>query len=296
MKIRLLKNWKEKIPGGLSVGKTPADFNADDIAKGISVEMEHTDDVKIATEIAMDHLSEDPKYYDKLKKIEKGANKVKLKLRKKMEESDCIDETCGDMEDKPQQEPPADFTGEPDYEGQMAKNQMIKVHDYSGELLDIMSDEMQLPAWVQAKVTKIADYIGAVKHFIEGELAMDSREEMLETYIFEGSCDDGDTHIMEMFYEECGCGYMKSEQLEEAEYRGRKVTLNKPTRGDVKKFKVFVKDPKTGNVKKVNFGDPNMRIKKSNPKRRKSFRARHNCKNPGPKTKARYWSCRKWEE
>jgi hypothetical protein len=82
--------------------------------------------------------------------------------------------------------------------------------------------------------------------------------------------------------------------LEEAEYRGRKVTLNKPTRGDVKKFKVYVKDPKTGNVKKVNFGDPNMRIKKSNPARRKSFRARHNCDNPGPKTKARYWSCKKW--
>ena len=80
----------------------------------------------------------------------------------------------------------------------------------------------------------------------------------------------------------------------EAEYQGRKVTLNKPTQGDVKKFKVYVKDPKTGNVKKVNFGDPNMRIKKSNPKRRKSFRARHNCDNPGPKTKARYWSCRKW--
>ena len=80
----------------------------------------------------------------------------------------------------------------------------------------------------------------------------------------------------------------------EAEYQGRKVTLNKPTRGDVKKFKVYMKDPKTGNVKKVNFGDPNMKIKKSNPKRRKSFRARHNCDNPGPKTKARYWSCRKW--
>lgn len=84
------------------------------------------------------------------------------------------------------------------------------------------------------------------------------------------------------------------ETLEEAEYRGRKVRLGKPMRGDVKKFKVFVKDPKTGNVKKVNFGDPNMRIKKSNPARRRSFRARHNCDNPGPRTKARYWSCRKW--
>ena len=82
--------------------------------------------------------------------------------------------------------------------------------------------------------------------------------------------------------------------LAEAKYKGRTVKLNKPMRGDVKKFKVFVRDPSTGNIKKVNFGDPNMRIKKSNPARRKSFRARHNCANPGPKTKARYWSCRKW--
>lgn len=82
--------------------------------------------------------------------------------------------------------------------------------------------------------------------------------------------------------------------VSEAEYQGRSVPLGKPMRGDVKKFKVYVKDPSTGNVKKVNFGDKTMRIKKSNPKRRKSFRARHNCANPGPRTKARYWSCRKW--
>ena len=83
------------------------------------------------------------------------------------------------------------------------------------------------------------------------------------------------------------------ETLTEAEYQGRKVQLNKPMRGDVKKFKVYVKNEK-GNVVKVNFGDPDMKIRKSNPKARKSFRARHNCDNPGPKTKARYWSCRKW--
>lgn len=87
---------------------------------------------------------------------------------------------------------------------------------------------------------------------------------------------------------------VKDQVVEEAIYKGRRVKLNKPMRGDAKKFKVYVKDPKTGNIKKVNFGDPNMRIKKSNPKRRKSFRARHKCSNPGPKTKARYWSCRKW--
>jgi hypothetical protein len=85
-----------------------------------------------------------------------------------------------------------------------------------------------------------------------------------------------------------------SMSLLEAEYQGRSVKLGKPMQGDVKKFKVYVRNPKTGKTVKVNFGDPNMRIKKSNPARRKSFRARHNCANPGPRTKARYWSCRKW--
>jgi hypothetical protein len=80
----------------------------------------------------------------------------------------------------------------------------------------------------------------------------------------------------------------------EAMYHGRNVPLGKPMHGDVKKSKVYVKDPKTGNIKKVNFGDKKMRIKKSSPAHRKSFRARHHCENPGPRTKARYWSCRAW--
>lgn len=79
----------------------------------------------------------------------------------------------------------------------------------------------------------------------------------------------------------------------EAKYQGREVPLGKKMKGDVKKSKVYVRGPK-GNVVKVNFGDPNMTIKKSNPARRKSFRARHNCANPGPRWKARYWSCRSW--
>ena len=82
-------------------------------------------------------------------------------------------------------------------------------------------------------------------------------------------------------------------EMDEAKYRGREVPLGKPMKGDVKKSKVYVKGPK-GNVVKVNFGDPNMRIKKSSPKHRKSFRARHHCDNPGPRWKARYWSCRAW--
>ena len=87
--------------------------------------------------------------------------------------------------------------------------------------------------------------------------------------------------------------------LIEAEYQGRKVKLGKPMQGDSKKFKVYVKNDK-GNVVKVNFGQGGdakggtMRIRKSNPEARKSFRARHNCDNPGPRHKARYWSCKKW--
>lgn len=87
--------------------------------------------------------------------------------------------------------------------------------------------------------------------------------------------------------------YLQTEKINEAEYQGRSVPLGKPMAGDVKKSKVYVKGPK-GNVVKVNFGDKTMKIKKSNPNRRKSFRARHNCDNPGPRWKARYWSCRAW--
>ena len=90
-----------------------------------------------------------------------------------------------------------------------------------------------------------------------------------------------------------------NEPITEGEYQGRKVKLNKPMQGDVKKFKVYVNSGKknadgTIKVKKVEFGQKGVKIKKSNPERRSSFRARHNCDNPGPKTKARYWSCKKW--
>ena len=97
--------------------------------------------------------------------------------------------------------------------------------------------------------------------------------------------------------------------LDEAKFKGKTVDLNKPTRGDSKKFKVYVNSGKKNadgsiKVKKVNFGhggssakkagQKTMSIRKSNPKARKAFRARHNCDNPGPKTMARYWSCKKW--
>ena len=90
--------------------------------------------------------------------------------------------------------------------------------------------------------------------------------------------------------------YYKSEKTVTASDKNKGKKLNKPFRtpGGPKKFSVYVKNDK-GNIIKVNFGDPGLSIKRSDPGRRKNFRARHNCDNPGPKTKARYWSCRNWE-
>lgn len=87
------------------------------------------------------------------------------------------------------------------------------------------------------------------------------------------------------------------QSIVEAEYDGRDVELDKPFRtpNETKKFAVYVKNDK-GNIVKVRFGDPDMEIKRDDPERRKSFRARHNCDDPGPKWKARYWSCYQWRK
>jgi hypothetical protein len=83
------------------------------------------------------------------------------------------------------------------------------------------------------------------------------------------------------------------EELTEADYHGKDVELNKPKRGGSKKYYVYVKDPKTGNVKKINFGDTTgLTAKINNPKARKSFVARHKCDQANDKTTANYWSCR----
>ena len=115
----------------------------------------------------------------------------------------------------------------------------------------------------------------------------DIKKKLKESQEKEEYCDACDRVVSK-----CVCDDHEHE-VNEAEYRGRKVPLGKPMAGDVKKSKVYVRKP-NGNIVKVNFGDKTMKIKKSNPKRRKSFRARHNCANPGPRWKARYWSCRAW--
>jgi hypothetical protein len=136
---------------------------------------------------------------------------------------------------------------------------------------------------------------GAMKHEMMKNAERMSLEQFKDQY--------GDEDWIEEFWRATNDEPEQS-KTDEAKYQGREVQLNKPMKGDVKKSKVYVRDPATGNIKKVNFGhggktakrlgQKTMKIKKSNPARRKSFRARHNCANPGPKTKARYWSCRAW--
>jgi hypothetical protein len=134
--------------------------------------------------------------------------------------------------------------------------------------------------------------MSTVKHLAKLALQKQQAKKKLK----EESCDDCYEEIIEDF-EVGGEEYLDEgieEIYEEIEYQGRKVTLNKPFAGDGKKKRyVYVKNEK-GNVVKVGFGDPNMEIRRDDPERRSNFRARHNCDNPGPKWKARYWSCKYW--
>ena len=147
------------------------------------------------------------------------------------------------------------------------------------------------------------------KESVEEDNIKINKKEMDKLHKGEKVSKNGDEieYVVENYYDyQDFTSYMKENysgleegKLEEAEYQGRKVKLGKPMQGDAKKFKVYVKNPK-GNVVKVNFGQGGdakggtMRIRKSNPKERANFRARHNCDSPGPRHKARYWSCRKW--
>jgi hypothetical protein len=167
-------------------------------------------------------------------------------------------DNCVKMEDHGPENPDASYNvGEYDREGDMAKDQLRTVNDAAKELYSIIQADENLPEWVQAKITKAMDYLDTARDYMKANK------------------------------------YAEDIDMDEAKYRGKEVPLGKKLPGDVKKSKVYVRKP-NGNIVKVNFGDKKMRIKKSNPARRRSFRARHNCKNPGPRWKARYWSCRSW--
>jgi hypothetical protein len=152
------------------------------------------------------------------------------------------------------------------------------------------ADEKQLDKDIQSIFSQIQQIIQQ-KRSIKEEIGNDTYDDYDELDVEDDDEEDFLNYLKgyktELKEANCNCVY-------EAEYQGREVKLGKPMQGDVKKFKVYVKNPKTGKVIKVNFGQKGMVIKKDNPAARKSFRARMNCDSPGPRTKANYWSCRKW--
>ena len=167
-------------------------------------------------------------------------------------------DNCVKMEDHGPEDPDAEYNkGEYDREGDMAKDDLRTIADAAQELYSILDADENLPEWVQLKIIKAVDYLDTARDYMKANK------------------------------------YAENIDIDEAKYQGKEVPLGKKLPGDVKKSKVYVRKP-NGKIVKVNFGDKKMRIKKSNPARRRSFRARHNCKNPGPRWKARYWSCRSW--
>ena len=150
-------------------------------------------------------------------------------------------------------------------------------------LITKLQGKGDLEPWVQSLITKAEDYISTVSDY--GEVDEYDVETLEETKDF--------INFMKEYSQMLNLHKEDVNNINEAEYQGRKVELGKIMQGDVKKFKVYVNNDK-GNVVKVNFGQKGMVIKKDNPEARKSFRARMNCDSPGPRWKARYWSCRKW--
>jgi len=150
-------------------------------------------------------------------------------------------------------------------------------------LITKLQGKGDLEPWVQSLITKAEDYISTVSDY--GEVDEYDVETLEETKDF--------INFMKEYSQMLNLHKEDVNNINEAEYQGRKVELGKIMQGDVKKFKVYVNNDK-GNVVKVNFGQKGMTIKKDNPEARKSFRARMNCDSPGPRWKARYWSCRKW--
>ena len=184
-----------------------------------------------------------------------------MKLKQSLHECNCGCEKC----QTPQKT-----------EGAHYKTKLKKIIENSYLIHKIISDFSELPAWIQDKIT-IADHnMEAIIDYLETEMEMNySWEEVQQNPKFIEMADMNLDGI-----------------LEEAEYRGRNVNLGKPfrTSGGPKKFSVYVKN-KSGNIVKVNFGDPNMRIKNADPKRAKSFRARHKCDQKKDRTTPGYWSC-----
>jgi len=221
-------------------------------------------------------------------------------------------DNCVKMEDHGPENPDAPVNhGEYDREGDMAKDDLRTIDDAAEELYSILQADENLPEWVQSKITKAVDYIDTARDYMKAQKYEEGVEEGsgpkekqktpyrdINSPEYRAAADKQKQQMAKDKAAEPGKKMLTKQgvaedDVDEAKYQGREVPLGKKMAGDVKKSKVYVRKP-NGNIVKVNFGDKKMRIKKSNPARRKSFRARHNCANPGPRHKARYWSCRSW--
>lgn len=223
--------------------------------------------------------------------------------------------------DKDRPDPEAWKKAQSDGGDEMALEQIQKMHDQLMEIvtkLKVMQLSVEFQDWTKDMISKAEIYIQNVYDFVkyyepgkyEDEYTGDDEEEIEEPSETETEEPEMETEEGSYEYQDPKTGevytyrrkgyYEKDGRVlmymgEGSEYQGRKVTLNKPfrTSNGPKKFAVYVKN-ESGNVVIVRFGDPNMTIKKNIPERRKSFRARHNCDNPGPKWKSRYWACKSW--
>jgi len=221
-------------------------------------------------------------------------------------------DNCVKMEDHGPENPDAPVNhGEYDREGDMAKDDLRTIDDAAEELYSILQADENLPEWVQGKITKAVDYLDTARDYMKAQKYEEGVEEGsgpkekqktpyrdINSPEYRAAADKQKQQMAKDKAAEPGKKMLTKQgvaedDVDEAKYQGREVPLGKKMAGDVKKSKVYVRKP-NGNIVKVNFGDKKMRIKKSNPARRKSFRARHNCANPGPRHKARYWSCRSW--
>lgn len=172
-------------------------------------------------------------------------------------------------------------------EAGMFKNDLQTIQRVSEHLEKAILDNENLPEWCQAKIAQAKGMVVSVMDY------MISQHENGKIDTVDEAANPAQQAAIAIAMKEKGQKPKNEGEMDEAKYQGREVPLGKPMAGDVKKSKVYVRKP-NGKVVKVNFGDKKMRIKKSNPGRRKNFRARHNCENPGPRWKARYWSCRAW--
>lgn len=206
---------------------------------------------------------------DEMKPCWKGYKQVGMKEKGGKEVPNCV----------PVNE---NYEGEEGSMNYMFWQNLKTIRHAAGEMLEMNQDQIDElcangHAWAVDHISTSADDMEEVYHFFEANITDDSMDY------------DGDTYAG---YED-EYGNVEGDELNEGKYDDK--PLGKPMKGDVKKFKVYVKNKK-GNVVKVNFGDPNMEIKRDNPERRKSFRARHKCAQAKDRTTPKYWSCKMWSK